>query len=81
MFNCPMCEKAKSSYVSLVDFLMAAVRKFTVYDFAVFKTLLFSMGLLVGANLSQKIKKFEIVIIFISLASYVYIIYKIFKKE
>jgi len=81
MSNCPMCEKAKNSCAVLIDYLMDAVRKFTPFDFAIFKTLMFSMGLLIGGIFSKKVKKFEIVLIFISLASFVYVMYKLFKKD
>ena len=81
MPKCIICDKAKINCAVLCDFAMEKVSKFTVLDFAVFKTCVFSLGVLFGAGFSTKLKKCVPVIATIAISSYIYMIYKIFLKK
>ena len=81
MKDCKVCETARINYAVLIDFIMDKVQAFTVFDFAIFKTCLFSLGLLFGALFSEKIKKFAPVVVIITIVSYIYLIYKVFFEK
>lgn len=81
MSNCSICEKAKINYAVLIDFIMEKFQKFNIWDFAVFKSCVISFGLILGSHFSKTFKKFTPILIVVALASYSYIIYKIFFKK
>ena len=62
------------------DYVMEKASRFTVLDFAVLKTTLFSMGLLVGTYCSQFFKKYQAFLWVITLFSYMFLIYRLFIK-
>lgn len=81
MKNCLICQNIKLYYAVIADFAMERVKFFNVFDFAMLKVCLLSIGMLLGAFYSKHIKKSAFFIIIIALCSYIYLIYKLFYDD
>jgi hypothetical protein len=64
----------------LIDWGMEKARKFTVLDFAFFKITLFSLGLIIGIYFATSLKEYLPLFWIIFAFTYVYLIYRMFKK-
>ncbi len=75
--------QAKSASASFIQLSMQQVRTFGIFDFSMFKTALFSLGLLIGAHFSHAIRKFRPLVWASFLLSYSYLIWRVFfsKKD
>ncbi len=73
--------QAKRASDSFVQFSMQQVRTFGIFDFSMFKTALFSLGLLIGAHFSHVIRKFRPLVWAGFLFSYGYLIWRVFFSE
>ncbi len=80
--------RAQEMYVStkgvlaeLTDYAMEKVKNFTVVDFAVMKICLSTTGMLLGIAFSKTLKKIAPLLAIISVATYVYLVFKMFIEE
>ncbi|MFI3227188.1 MAG: hypothetical protein R3Y09_07210 [Clostridia bacterium] len=81
MKDCKACQSIKLYYAILMDLVMEKFKTFSVLDIGIFKICLLSIGLLFGGFFNKFIRKNAILIAIIAIASYAYLIYKIFFKE
>lgn len=75
--NC-ICQDIRLSLAVLTDFAMEKLRNFSVFDVAIFKLCLFSIGALFGTFFSEKLKKIVPLMAIIAIVTYVYLMYKCF---
>lgn len=84
---CNICNKIPSKetiigeYEKLIDFAMNSVGKFTVMDFAIFKLCLVSLGAILATCFTDFFKKYKVFVIIAFVASYVYLLYRLFADE
>lgn len=71
------CEKANF----LVQYLLSQARTFGILDFAIFKTCLVCLGAFLAASFSKQAKKFKFLLFIGFLASWVYLIWRIFLQD
>lgn len=58
-----------------------AARKYTVWDFAIFKFCLISLGILFGVYFAQFFQNYMALLWIVFIVSYVYIMYRTFVKH
>lgn len=73
--------QAQLSYAVFMDYIMDRVRRFSILDFGIFKLCILSIGMIIGSFFSKCLKKCTPVLVIIALASYAYLIYKLFFEE
>lgn len=64
----------------LVGYSMDRLKGFSVLDFGIFKTCLISFGILIGARFAKFLKKFEIFVLLTFIASFIFLVYRVFVK-
>ncbi|MDO4270141.1 MAG: hypothetical protein Q4C72_04355 [Eubacteriales bacterium] len=69
---------ARSCACRWTDYAMAKAQEFSVFDFAVFKVCLLSLGLWLGACFSKFFKKFRSVLFVAFAASWLYMFWRVF---
>ena len=80
--NVTRCAQDASDYiVSLIKFVVARAKDFSVLDFALLKLCLVSFGLYIGSKFAEFFKKFRIVILISFIISYAYMLWRIFIRE
>lgn len=66
--------------MTLKSFFENKIRKFTMWDFAIFKIALVVFGMVLGAYFAEFVKNYLTYFIVIFVLSYIYILYNVFKK-
>lgn len=74
-------QDTSDSICSLVKFILARARDFSILDFALFKLCLVSFGLYIGSKFSEFFKKFRFVILISFFISYIYMLWRVFIRE
>lgn len=65
----------------LLNYLMETAHRFSVLDFALFKVCLLSLGIWLGSQFSKFFKRFRVFVFLGFIASYVYLIWRLFLRE
>lgn len=76
-FNKPYCEK----WDRLSTLLLSRAAQFSMLDWAIFKTCLISLGLMVGSLFAKLFKKLAPLMALVFIASWVYLVWRIFSGE
>ncbi len=76
-----MCKVTKGVVGELVDYILGKVQNFSALDFTVLKVCLSTTGVLLGVAFSKSLKKLVPILAIISLASYLYLIFKLFIED
>lgn len=76
-FNKLYCEK----WDRLTAFMLNRAAQFNMVDWAVFKTCLVSFGLMIGALFAKLFKKLAPLVALVFVASWVYLVWRIFFDE
>lgn len=63
------------------DWGMERLRRFTVWDVAVFKTCLLGMGMLIGMYFVKPLKKLAPLVWIVTLCTYVYIVWRMVVQD
>lgn len=71
------CEK----WNELMAFMLSRAAKFSVVDWAIFKTCLVTFGLMIGAWFARLFKKLAPLVALVFIASWVYMVWRIFFDE
>ncbi|HIV62467.1 MAG TPA: hypothetical protein H9746_06480 [Candidatus Butyricicoccus avistercoris] len=74
-------QDTSDAFTSLIKFMLARAKDFSVLDFALFKLCLVSFGLYIGSKFAEFFKKFRIVILISFIISYAYMLWRIFIRE
>ena len=74
-------QDSSDAFTSLIKFMLARAKDFSVLDFALFKLCLVSFGLYIGSKFAEFFKKFRIVILISFIISCVYMLWRIFIRE
>lgn len=74
-------QDTSDAFTSLIKFMLARAKDFSVLDFALFKLCLVSFGLYIGSKFAEFFKKFRIVILISFIISYAYMLWRIFIHE
>ncbi len=74
-------QDSSDAFTSLIKFMLARAKDFSVLDFALFKLCLVSFGLYIGSKFAEFFKKFRIVILISFIISYAYMLWRIFIRE
>ncbi len=74
-------QDTSDSISSLIKFIIARVRDFSIFDFALMKLCLISFGLYLGSKFAAFFKKFRIVLFMWFIFSSLYMIWRIFISE
>lgn len=72
---------ATSRADDFIHYLLARARGFSALDFAVCKVCVFSLGLWLGAQFSKFFKRFRVFVFLGFIASYIYLIWRIFLRN
>lgn len=75
------CKKCCETANLFVQYLLTKARTFSVLDFAVFKTCLVCFGAFLATLFSKQAKKFKFLLFIGFLASWVYLIWRIFFQD
>ncbi|MGN1007706.1 MAG: hypothetical protein ACI4PV_02075 [Butyricicoccus sp.] len=65
----------------LLNYSMEKARGFSILDFAVLKLCVFSFGVWLGAQFSKFFKRFRVFIFLGFVASYIYLIWRLFLRD
>ncbi|MPN23020.1 hypothetical protein SDC9_170405 [bioreactor metagenome] len=76
-FNKLCCKKWKE----LTTFMLHRAAQFSVLDWAIFKTCLVSLGLMIGTWFARLFKKLAPLVALIFIVSWVYLVWRIFFDE
>lgn len=71
----------KSTKTSLTDYSLSIIRNLSIFDFAIVKICLISIGMLIGVRFNSNIKKSTPFIGIVALTSYLYLITKFFTTK
>ncbi|GEM_PF-5209548 len=63
------------------EYIKDKASRLTVFDFAVLKSTLFSVGMLIGTYCTRFVKRYRAFILLIAVCSYIYLIYRIFFRD
>lgn len=74
-------QDTSDAFTSLIKFMLARAKDFSLLDFALFKLCLVSFGLYIGSKFAEFFKKFRIVILISFIISYAYMLWRIFIRE
>ena len=74
-------QDTSDAFTSLIKFMLARAKDFSLLDFALFKLCLVSFGLYIGSKFAEFFKKFRIVILISFIISYAYMLWSIFIRE
>ncbi len=69
---------AKDTVCSLADTVFTKVKGFDMFDFAILKICLGTIGMLIGMCFSKSLKKAAPFLVLVAIVSYAYIMYKVF---
>lgn len=75
------CKKCCEKVNFLVKYLLARARTFSILDFAIFKTCLVCFGAFIATVFSKQAKKFKFLLFIGFLASWVYLIWRLFFQD
>ncbi len=81
MENCSTFEKVSMFYAVTVDSIMDRVKNFTVFDFAIMKICLSFTGMIIGVIFSKNLKKCLPFLTIVAIASYGYMLFKMFIEK
>ncbi len=76
-FSNVYCEKWRA----LIAFLMGRAAHFSVLDWAIFKTCLITLGLMIGTWFARLFKKLAPLVALIFILSWIYLVWRIFMGE
>ncbi len=76
-FNKLCCEK----WNELIAFMLHRAARFSVLDWAIFKTCLVSLGLMIGTWFARLFKKLAPLVALVFIVSWVYLVWRIFFEE
>lgn len=65
----------------LLNYSMEKARSFSILDFAVFKICLLSFGIWLGSQFSKFFKRFRVFVFLGFVASYIYLIWRLFLRD
>lgn len=65
----------------LANYSVEQARGFSLLDFAVFKVCLLSLGIWIGSQFSKFFKRFRVFVFLGFIASYVYLIWRLFLRD
>ena len=74
-------QDTSDAFTSLIKFMLARAKDFSLLDFALFKLCLVSFGLYIVSKFAEFFKKFRIVILISFIISYAYMLWSIFIRE
>lgn len=72
---------ATSRADDFIQYLLERARGFSVFDFAMFKLCLLSFGIWLGALFSKFFRRFRVIVFLGFIASYIYLIWRIFLRN
>lgn len=78
---CTSCHQCCEKCNQLLEYLMQKVRTFSVLDFAIFKMCLVCFGGWLSATFIKNIKKWKPVLFIAFLASWIYLIWRLFFQQ
>lgn len=76
-----ICDECTKTATEISEIALKKAKTFDIFDFAMFKVCLLSIGTLIGAKFSKSVKKFAPFFVIIAVCSYAYLIYKMFFEE
>ena len=76
-FNKVYCEKWRA----LVAFMLGRAARFSVLDWAIFKTCLITLGLMISTWFARLFKKLAPLVALIFVLSWIYLVWRIFMGE
>ncbi|WMJ84791.1 hypothetical protein ACS3UN_05300 [Oscillospiraceae bacterium LTW-04] len=76
-FNNLCCKK----WDELIAFMLSRAAKFSVVDWAIFKTCLVTFGLMIGAWFARLFKKLAPLVALVFIVSWIYMVWRIFFDE
>ncbi len=76
-----MHNKGKCPITTITDYSLSIIRSLTIFDFAIVKVCLVSIGVLIGYKFNSNIKKATPFILVTAITSYVYLMYTFFFRK
>lgn len=74
-------QDASDSLSNIIKFVLARVRDFSLFDFALMKLCLVSFGLYVGSKFSEFFKKFRVFLFISFIISSFYMLWRVFIRR